>query len=131
MNLSAQNAIKIMMGLLLMVIFFHVLIMIQVIPYEIAWGGRLQNTEQMYMFEALSILLNLFLLFILLMKGRYIKFWLREKTLNIVLVIFLILFILNTVGNLFAQTNFEKLFALLTLIFAFLLWMVLRSKAIN
>lgn len=129
MKLSAQNAIKIMLGLLLMVIFFHLLIMLKVIPYEIAWGGRLQNTEQMYMFEAFSILINLSLLFILLMKGRYIKSRLREKTLNIVLGIFLILFILNTVGNFFAQTNFEKLFALLTLIFAFLIWRVLRPKA--
>lgn len=131
MKISAQNAIKIMLGLLLMVIFFHLLIMIQVIPYEIAWGGRLRNIEQMYMFEAVSILLNLFLLFILLMKGRYTKYQLRENTLRIVLWLFLILFILNTVGNLFAQTNFEKLFALLTLIFAFLIWTVLRPNAIN
>ena len=76
MKLSAQNAIKIMLGLLLMVIFFHLLIMIQIIPYEIAWGGRLQNTEQMYMFEAFSILINLFLCFILLMKGSFINYYL-------------------------------------------------------
>lgn len=85
----------------------------------------------MYMFDAISILLNLSLLFILLMKRRYIKYRLREKTLNIVLGIFLIWFILNTVENLFAQTNFEKLFALLLLILAFLIWIVLRPKAIN
>ncbi len=131
MKLPSQSAIKIMLGLLLIVIFFHLLIMIKVIPYEIAWGGRLQNIEQMYMFEALSILINLSLLFILLMKGRYIKSQLREKTLSIVLWFFLILFILNTVGNLFAKTHLEKLFALLTLIFAFLIWIVLRPKAIN
>lgn len=131
MKISAQNAIKIMLGLLLSVIFFHLLIMIQVIPYEIAWGGRLQNIEQMYMFEAVSILINLFLLLILLMKGRYIKSLFREKTISIVLWLFLILFILNTVGNLFAATNFEKLFAVLTLIFALLIWTVLRPKAIN
>ncbi len=95
MKLPAQNAIKIMLGLLLIVIFFHLLIMIKEIPYEIAWGGRLQNIEQMYMFEALSILINLSLLFILLMKGRYIKSQLREKTLSIVLWFFLILFILT------------------------------------
>jgi glucan phosphoethanolaminetransferase (alkaline phosphatase superfamily) len=103
--------------------------MIEVIPYEIAWGGRLQTDEQMYVFETISILINFFLLFILLMKGRYIKSWLKEKTLNIILGIFLILFIINTVGNLFAQTNFEKLFALLTLMFSFLIWIVLRPKA--
>ncbi len=129
MKSLAQNSIKIMLGLILLVILFHLLIMIEVIPYEIAWGGRLQTDEQMYVFETISILINFFLLFILLMKGRYIKSWLKEKTLNIILGIFLILFIINTVGNLFAQTNFEKLFALLTLMFSFLIWIVLRPKA--
>ncbi len=129
MKSLAQNSIQIMLGLILLVILFHLLIMIEVIPYEIAWGGRLQTDEQMYVFETISILINFFLLFILLMKGRYIKSWLKEKTLNIILGIFLILFIINTVGNLFAQTNFEKLFALLTLMFSFLIWIVLRPKA--
>jgi hypothetical protein len=128
MKLPAQNAINIMLGLLSMVIFFHLFIIIKIIPYEIAWGGRLQTDEQMYVFETISILINLMLCFILLMKGRYIKFRYKEKTLNIVLWIFLILFILNTVGNLFAQTSFEKLFAILTLIFAFLICRILPPK---
>ena len=131
MKLPHQFAIKTMLGLLSMVILFHLLILIKLIPYNIAWGGRLQTDEQMYMFETISTLINLFLCFILLMKGSFINYYLKEKTLNIVLWIFLLLFVLNTVGNLFAQTNFEKLFALLTLVLAFLIWRVLRSKATN
>ena len=129
MKLPHQFAIKTMLGLLSMVILFHILILIKLIPYNIAWGGRLQTDEQMYVFETISILINLILCFILLMKGRYVYTRLKEKTVNISLRIFLVLFILNTVGNLFAQTNFEKLFALLTLVFAFLIWSVLRPKA--
>jgi hypothetical protein len=63
------------------------------------------------------------------MKGRYIKARLKERTVDMILWIFLLLFVLNTVANLFAETNFEKLFGLLTLTFALLLWAVLRSKA--
>jgi hypothetical protein len=128
MKTGAHNAIKILLGLVSIVIFLHLLIMLKIIPYKIAWGGRLQNDEQMYIFETLSIIINLLLSFILLMKGRYIQLKFKEKTLNIVLWIFLMLFILNTVGNLFARTNFEKLFALLTLVFASLIWVILRSK---
>jgi len=101
--------------------------MIKIIPYAIAWGGRLQNDEQMYIFETGSIIINLFLISILLMKGRYIPLQFKDKALNILLWIFFILFILNTLGNLFAQTNFEKLFAILTLTLASLIWVILRS----
>ena len=129
MKLHAQNATRIMLGLLSMVILFHLLVIMKVIPYTIAWGGRLQTDEQMYMFETTSILINLFLGFILLMKGRYINYQFKNKTLNIVLWIFLGLFILNTIGNIFAQSTFEKMFALLTLLLAFLVWVILRRSA--
>jgi hypothetical protein len=128
MKIEPRQAIKILLGILSIVIFLHLLIILKIIPYRIAWGGRLQNDEQMYMFETLSIIINLFLSFILLMKGRYIHFHFTEKKLNILLWMFFMLFILNTVGNLFAQTNFEKLFALLTLVFASLILVILRPK---
>ena len=131
MKLPSQNALKIMLGLLSIVIIFHILIIVKIIPYSIAWGGRLQSDEQMYTFETVSIIIHLFLCFILLMKGRHIKLRFGEKTLNIVLRFFLGLFILNTFGNLFAQTSFEKLFALLTLLSAFLIWVILRPRAIS
>ena len=131
MIIRAHNAIKILLGLLSIVIFLHLLVMLKIISYKIAWGGRLQNDEQMYMFETLSIIINLLLGLILLMKGRYIQYQFKEKTLNILLWIFLMLFILNTVGNLFSETNFEKLFSLLTLVFASLIWVILRPKVTN
>jgi membrane protease YdiL (CAAX protease family) len=131
MKLNSQLAVKVMLGLLSMAILFHLLIIVEMIPYKIAWGGKLQTDGQMYVFEGFSILINLFLLFILLIKGKYIKPQLSERTIKIVLWIFLILFILNTIGNLFANTHLERIFALLTLIFSFLIWIVLRPKVVN
>ena len=107
MELNSQLAVKVMLGLLSMVILFHLLIIVEMIPYKIAWGGKLQTDGQMYVFEGFSILINLFLLFILLIKGRYIKPQFSERTIKIVLWIFLILFILNTIGNLFANTHLD------------------------
>lgn len=114
-----------MLWLLSMVILFHALIIVKIIPYNIAWGGRLQKDEQMYIFESTSILINLFLGFILLIKGRYINYQFKNKTLNMVLWVFLILFIINTIGNIFAQSTYEKMFGLLTLLLAFLVWVIL------
>ena len=128
MKIRPHKAITILLGILSIVVFLHIFIMVKVIPYAIAWGGRLQNDEQMYLFETVSIIVNLFLIFILLMKGRYIRLQLKEKLLNLVLWIFSILFLLNTVGNLFAQTNFEKMFAVLTLTLAILILKILRPE---
>ena len=126
--MNHKTTIQIMLGLISMVIVFHFCILVKIIPYNIAWGGRITNDTEMYVFETISIVINLFLGFILLMKGNYIAFRFKEKTVNIVLWIFLVIFMLNTVGNIFAKTNFEKFFAFLTLLFAFLIWKILRKN---
>lgn len=55
------------------------------------------------------------------------------KVVNGALWFFFGVFILNTIGNLFAQTTFEKFFSLLTALFAFLICKLLRDgkKAIG
>ncbi|MEJ5961461.1 hypothetical protein [Pedobacter immunditicola] len=126
--MNHKTAIQILLVLLSMVIVFHVCIMAKIIPYTIAWGGQITNDKEMYVFETISIVINVFLGFILLMKGNYIAFQFKEKTVNIVLWVFLVIFMLNTVGNIFAKTNFEKFFALLTLLFAILIWKILRKN---
>jgi len=121
-------SIKIFLALLCAVIIFHLCIIAKIIPYNIAWGGRLQNDTEMYVFEFLSIIINLFLGFVLLMKSGFIKCYFKQSIINLILWLFLVLFILNTVGNLFAKTNFEKLFSILTLISAVLIWIILKGK---
>ncbi len=63
------------------------------------------------------------------MKGNLVKFKFSLKTININLWIFLVLFLLNTVGNIFAKTNFEKFFAIITGLFAVLIWSILKQKS--
>ncbi|WP_341225314.1 hypothetical protein [uncultured Arcticibacterium sp.] len=125
--MNSKTAIKIMLWMLLAIILFHLSIILKVIPYDITWGGRLKNDAEMYVFETASILINLFLCFILLIKGQYIRAFLSLKFVNITLWIFVILFGLNTIGNVFAKTNFEKYFALLTLTSAILILIILRK----
>lgn len=102
----------------------HLLIVVRVIPYEITWGGRLKTVEEMYAFETISILINSFFIFILFQRGEYIRYFLGKKTVTIILWIFFTIFALNTIGNVFAKTNFEKYFAILTLINSILIWAI-------
>ena len=125
-----KTSINILLGLLVAVITFHLLVIAKKIPYDIAWGGRLKSDTEMYVFEAVSIVINLFLGLVLLMKGGYTKLRFKEKTINIILWIFLVLFVLNTVGNLFAKTKFEKSLSFLTFISGILIWTILKTSRI-
>lgn len=131
MKLSPNYLIKLFLGTLVAIIVFHFCIIIKTIPYEITWGGRLKNDAEMYGFETISILINLFLVWILLMKVNLVKYQFSERTITIILWVFFTIFILNTIGNIFAKTFLEKLFAFLTGFFAFLLWKINRPQQIN
>ena len=73
MNFIFDISIKLFLGLLFLVILFHICIITKMIPYNIAWGGRLTNDTEMYVFETISILINIFLSWILLMKSNLLK----------------------------------------------------------
>jgi len=126
--MTKRKAIKMMLGLLFAVLIFHLLIIMQIIPYEITWGGRLKSEQEMYVFESISIIINLLLGFVLLMQGDYIKRYFKQIVINIILWFFLVLFILNTIGNMLAKTYFEKSFAVFTLTFAILIVILLKNK---
>jgi len=106
--MKLQLASNTMIGLLLIVILFHSLVLTQIIDYQNIWGGKLSNKNEMYAFETISICLNAFLLFNILQKTILIKQCFSAKFIEAVLWVFVIVFSLNTVGNLFADNFFEK-----------------------
>lgn len=113
-----------MTGLVLLVVVFHFLILIKAIPHNIAWGGRLHSDQQIYVFEGISILINLVLIWVLSLKAKNA----RRKIIDIVLWIYFVIFSLNTIGNLFAKSTFERSFSIVTLLFALLLLRILLKK---
>jgi hypothetical protein len=127
-NFISKYSIKLFLGLLLVVILFHICIILKIIPYNIAWGGRLTNDAEMYVFETTSIIINIFLSIILLMKGNIIEYKFSDKIINMILWTFFAIFILNTIGNIFAKTTFEKLFSILTGLSAILIWNIVKKK---
>jgi hypothetical protein len=116
----------ILLAILGAVVVFHLLILLKVIPYDIAWGGRLSNDQEMYVFETVSIGINLLLGWVVLMKCDLVRFKFSSRIVNTILWVFFVLFILNTVGNIVAVSNLEKSFAVLTALSAFLIWKIVR-----
>ena len=121
-------AIGAMVAILLLVLIFHVLILIQIIPYAIVWAGKLENVQEMVVFEMISIVVNLVLIFVILTQGNYLKIDFSQKVLNFTLWVFIVVFSLNTIGNLFSKTSFETIvFTPLTFISAILCYRILKK----
>ncbi len=129
MNPKDKIYLKTLIGICFLALAFHLLILLKIIPYEITWGGKLKNDSEMYVFELFSITINSFLLYVLSQKGNFIKPLFSPKTLTLILWVFFGVFALNTLGNLFAETTFEKSFSILTLVNALLLWKINRSNS--
>ena len=127
--MKTTTAGNILLTILGPVIVFHLLVLFQVIPYTIVWGGRLKSVEEMYLFELVSIFLNLLLLFITLQKTGYIRQVVSEKAISIIFYLFLVLFLLNTIGNLTAKSSIELIGGtLFTSLSAFLCWILAKRK---
>jgi len=114
----AANA---MIATLSLVILFHLLILTEFVPYSIVWGGKLDSLSQMRTLEAVSIVTNLLLGLVISVKASYIKIKIASRITNGILWLFIVLFALNTVGNLVAESNIEtRIFTPVTFVSAFL-----------
>ena len=125
--MNSKIAIKLLLCMFGAVILFHFSILFKLIPYDISWGGHLKNDTEMYAFEAVSILINVLLIVLVLIKGKLIKAIVPLKFVNSALWVFFVLFCLNTLANFFAATNFEKYFSILTAAAAYLIWVILKK----
>jgi len=122
----------VLIALFSLTIVFHFLILLKVIPYTIAWGGRLQNDNEMFVFEGVSIALNSMFLFISIAKHKQIKLGKSGKFINVMLWIMFALFTLNTIGNLFAINSFEKMvFTPITIVLAIACFVLARNKVVK
>ena len=100
-----------MLALFIGVLVFHFLVLAEIIPYNIVWGGRLENLSQMRLFESVSIVISLIVIFVVAIKGGFLRAFVPGKLVNFVLWTLVVLFVLNTIGNVFAMTSLEAIIA--------------------
>lgn len=129
MNTFKAIYIKLLGAISILAILFHLSILLKLVPYELTWGGKLKTDSEMYIFETISILINAFFIFIILQKGDFIKLFFNKKFVSVILWIFFAIFVFNTIGNFFAETTFEKAFAIVTLVNSVLLWKINRATS--
>ena len=114
------------------ILIFHLLIFTEQIPYDKVWAGKLNSVEEMKKFEMFSILINIFILMILLVKFRQIKLDKRNKVIDTLIWVFAIFFALNTIGNLFSKSIVELIFGtLLTLVLSVLSILIVKKEKLS
>jgi hypothetical protein len=89
-------------------------------PIDFLWGGRMETKEQLLGFEIISFIVMVLCFFIVLVRTEGIRIPALTGVSRIALWILSILFLVNTIGNIFANTTFEKIFALFTVALAVL-----------
>lgn len=113
----AQGGLVIILSVFLIL---HICIILNFIPYNLVWGGRLKGDKEMYRFEIVSILINLFFLFIVLVQSHFITIDFPKTIMTILLWGMTALFLLNTFGNAISKNKLEqKLFTPITILLTF------------
>ena len=121
----AINSILSMLGI---VVVFHLCVLSGLVPNDIVWGGKFQSVSQLLKFEIASVIINVFMILVVAIKGQYLGVYVPVKILDIFLWLMTFIFALNTIGNLFANTLTETvIFTPITFILAVLCFRVAKG----
>lgn len=112
----AGNVLLVSLGLLLV---FHFLVLLKVIPAGILWGGR-ATPDNLVSLELVALFVTLFFGFVIAAKTGYIKAGNWSRVVTVLVWIVFAFLLLNTLGNLASGVTTENaLFAPITLVLAF------------
>jgi len=114
----AGNLLLISLGLLAI---FDILIMLNVVPSNIVWGGQIKDPAiNLIVLELIALVVTFIFAIIIAAKMDYIKAGGFTRAVNIGVWVIFAYLILNTLGNLASGVSFENLiFAPITLALAF------------
>lgn len=125
--MKKETSIKVLLAITASLIAFHTSVLLKILPYDIVWGGKVKSDSEMYTLESVSLMITIVLLLTILIKSNYLKAFLPEKIVNVILWVFVLLFVFNTITNLLAENYIEKALAIVTAISAGLIWSILRN----
>jgi len=131
---SFKRATQLSTMILSLLSLFHLIVILGIVffdyaPNKFLWGGRMETIDELLKFEIISLVGSVFCVIIILIKFKSRKSSIFFYFSRVTLWLISILFMFNTAGNLMAESRFEKVFALLTVILSILcLRMALEPK---
>lgn len=107
--MTERFAINGLLTILSLFILFHSLVILNIIPFGVVWGGTMKDKSQMLTFETVSIIINILMLAVAGIKAGYLKIGISQVVVRVILWIMSALFVMNTLGNLLSDNQFEKI----------------------
>jgi len=115
--------------IIVLLIILHILILLDVVPSDIVWGGKAADKALLIKLEIFSLVTSFIFLGIVLLKVNQDKFSKYKKAINYAVIVICVYFGLNIVGNLTAEATTEKLiFTPVTIILTLLLFRLALEK---
>ncbi len=118
--ISAKLAGNVLLFSLGLLFIFHVLVLLNVIPADIVWGGQIKGVpENLVTLESVALLVTAVFILIVAAKTGYLQVGKWSGAINVGVWLIFAYLLLNTLGNLASGISFEKLiFAPITIILA-------------
>lgn len=124
--ISIELAGYILLITLGLLIIFHILIFVGIVPYNIVWAGKIKSKKELLLMESISLFISLMAAIIVGSKTNNLILIKDPTIVNIGMWILLALFVFNTIGNLTAKNPIEKYgFGTLTILISFLVLRIL------
>lgn len=96
------------MMLLSVLVVFHVLVLLDVLPYDQTWGGSIEDKSQVIAYEGFAIVLTLVFILMVSIKLDYLKIKRLQKVADIAIWIMGGFFAISLIGNLMAKGAKER-----------------------
>ena len=107
--INAEAAARVSFVLYGVFIVFHILVIAGIVPSNIVWGGRTTTRVELVRMEIASLLVQFVCVGLTLAKVVSLRTGRMRVIADIGMWVLFGLFTLNTIGNLFAVSLFEKL----------------------
>jgi hypothetical protein len=120
--IGKKLAANILLIVLFLLIIFHILIISEILPYDIIWGGQVDGSkESLIHLEIIAIVILILFMIIITSKIGYITILKSTMIKTIGMWIIFAYFVLNTLGNLASDVTIENyIFAPITIVLAIL-----------
>ena len=123
------TAVALLIGLTALAVF-HVLLILGVLPADIAWGGRADRSSPSFLvLEIIGLLVIALFAAVVAAKAGYLKLPGPRRIVDVGVWVVGLYFALNTVGNLASMSGLERaIFTPVSLVLSVLAFWLARAK---
>lgn len=122
MKALKRTLVKLVNSILIIITSYfllHIALILNLIPYAFFWGGKINSLSQLHLFESLALVILVFIgVITTIRKQQLINTIKTTPFIKRMMLVFSIFFVLNSIGNLLAETMLEKCQTVITLYLA-------------